>query len=176
MSALIRDAKPEDVEGIARVHVQGWRESYKSIMSPQALQGLSLEQRIAMWVQAFASSEPRAKFLVAEREGEIVGFARGGPVRSEGIQSLGTEAEIYAIYLLDRVKRLGIGSRLLLGVFSHLAAQGFRSCGLWVLTNNMPARRFYERFGGIAGVEQPIVMQSETVMETAYRFEPIPFA
>ena len=55
--------------------------------------------------------------------GEIVGFASGGPIRSETAELLGTEAEIFAIYLLDRVKRQGIGRRLMTGVFDHLGGQ-----------------------------------------------------
>jgi hypothetical protein len=39
MIILIREAVENDVEGIARVHVQGWRESYKDFLSPEALGG-----------------------------------------------------------------------------------------------------------------------------------------
>ena len=82
MSILVREAVEGDVEGIARVHVQGWRESYKDFLSPEALAGLSVEERMRMWQGAFAQPDPRAKLLVAEADdGEIVGFARGGPIR-----------------------------------------------------------------------------------------------
>ena len=175
MSVSVRDAQPDDVDGVARVHVQGWRESYAGFLSVAALAGLSVEERARMWRYAFAKPDPRAKFLVAEAaEGEIVGFARGGPRRSEGGVPLGTEAEIYAVYLLDKVKRQGIGRRLMAGVFEHLAAQGFASVGLWVLTGNAAARRFYESLGGRAGEEQELALRGETVTEIAYRFEPIP--
>ncbi len=108
---------------------------------------------------------------MAEQEGRIVGFCRGGPARSGGAVPLGTEAEIYAIYLLDAVKRQGVGGRLLRGVLDHLAAQGFASAGLWVLTENTPARHFYESLGGIPGAQQSIEIRGEALTETAYRFE-----
>ena len=60
------------------------------------------------------------------------------------------------------------------GIFGHLADQGFRSVGLWVLRDNLPARRFYEALGGRAGPEQSLDLRGQTVAETAYRFEPIP--
>jgi hypothetical protein len=60
------------------------------------------------------------------------------------------------------------------GVFGHLAAQGFRSAGLWVLKDNLPARRFYEALGGRLGPEQFFDLGGQTVTEVAYRFEPIP--
>jgi ribosomal protein S18 acetylase RimI-like enzyme len=171
----IRDAVEDDVEGIAKAHVQGWRESYKDLLKPEALAGLSVEERVQLWQRALAESEPSAKLLVAETDdGEIVGFVRGGPIRGKGAELLGTEAEIFAIYLLDSVKRQGIGRKLMAGVFEHLAAQGFRSVGLWVLRENLPARRFYEALGGQPGPEQTFDLRGQRVTEIAYRFHLAP--
>jgi len=168
----IRDAVEADVEGIAKAHVQGWRESYKDFLTPEALAGLSVEERMQMWQRALAEPEPRARLLVAETDdGEIVGFIRGGPIRGKGAELLATEAEIFAIYLLDKAKRQGIGRRLVRGVFDHLAAHGLRSVGLWVLKDNRPARRFYESLGGTAGPEQSFDLRGQMVTEVAYRFE-----
>jgi ribosomal protein S18 acetylase RimI-like enzyme len=168
----IRDAVEADVEGIAKVHVQGWRESYKNFLTPEALAGLSVEERMQMWRGAFTHPNPQARLLVAEDEGgEILGFARGGPIRGKGADLLGAEAEIFAIYLLDKAKRQGIGRKLMAGIFEHLAAHGFRSVGLWVLKDNLPARRFYEALGGTAGPEQSFDLRGQMVTEVAYRFE-----
>jgi len=177
VTICIREGRETDVEGIARAHVQGWRESYKDLLSPDALAGLSVEERVRLWQRAVAERDPRARLLVAETDdGEIVGFIRGGPVRDKEAGQLGTEAEIFAIYLLDKVKRQGIGRRLMAGVLDHLAAQGFRSVGLWVLKDNLPARRFYETLGGTAGPEQSFDLRGQMVTEVAYRFELAPQA
>jgi ribosomal protein S18 acetylase RimI-like enzyme len=168
----IRDAVEADVEGIAKAHVQGWRESYKDFLTPEALAGLSVEERMQMWQRALAEPEPRAKLLVAEADdGQIVGFIRGGPIRGKEAGLLGTEAEIYAIYLLDKVKRQGVGRRLMRGVLDHLAAHGLRSVGLWVLKDNLEARRFYEALRGTAGPEQSFDLRGQMINEIAYRFE-----
>jgi len=171
VTILVRGAVEADVEGIARVHVQAWRESYKDFLSPEALAGLSVEERMRMWQGAFARPDQRARTLVAETgAGEIVGFASGGPIRSETAELLGTEAEIFAIYLLDRAKRQGIGRRLMTGVFDHLGGQGLGSAGLWVLKDNLSARRFYEKLGGPPGPEQAFDLRGQNVVEIAYRF------
>lgn len=172
MTVRIRDGAEADIEGIARVHVQAWRESYGDFLSSEALAGLSVEERIAIWRGAFERPDPQARLLVAETvDGEIVGFARGGPNRRKASELLGTEPEIFAIYLLDRVKRQGIGRTLMAGVLDHLAGQGFRRAGLWVLKDNRPARRFYEALGGMAGPEQSFDLRGQPVTEIAYRFE-----
>ena len=163
MTVTIRDGLEADVEGIARVHVQAWRETYKGFLSPDALAGLSVKERVEMWRGVFAQPNPQAKLLVAETdEGEIVGFVRGGPAPRKEADLLATETEIFA------------GRKLMAGVLSHLAAHGFRSGGLWVLRENLPARRFYEALGGQAGAEQTFDIRGQMVTEVAYRFEPIP--
>jgi ribosomal protein S18 acetylase RimI-like enzyme len=175
VSFVVRDAVPDDVQAVAHVHVQGWRESYGPFLSAEALAGLSVEERARMWGKAVADPEPRAKFLVAERaDGAIVGFVRGGPSRSQDSVPLGTEAEIYAIYILEKAKRQGLGRRLMQGVFRHLADSGFASAGLWVLTENLAACHFYEALGGRPGFRRTIDLPNQTVTEIAYRFEPIP--
>jgi ribosomal protein S18 acetylase RimI-like enzyme len=175
VNVIIRDGDESDVDGVARVHVQGWRETYKDFMTPEALSGLSVEERKSMWQSVLAHPDPRAKLLVAATEaGEIVGFARGGPIRNKGEDLLAAEAELFAIYLIGKAKRQGIGRRLMGGVFNHLAAQGFSSAGLWVLKDNAPARRFYEALGGQSGPEQTFDVRGQHLTEIAYRFEPIP--
>jgi ribosomal protein S18 acetylase RimI-like enzyme len=172
---IVRDGNENDVDGIARVHVQGWRESYRDFMTPEALAGLSVDERESMWRGVLAKPDPQAKLVVTvDPDGEIVGFVRGGPIRNKGADALATDAEIFAIYLLDRAKRQGLGRRMMAEVFDHLATQGFRSVGLWVLKENMPARRFYEKLGGQAGPEQSFDVRGQMLTEVAYRFEPIP--
>ena len=56
-----------------------------------------------------------------------------------------------SLYLLDAVKRRGVGRALFRQFMKMLAGRGFRSCGLWTLSGNVPARRFYEAMGGRAG-------------------------
>jgi ribosomal protein S18 acetylase RimI-like enzyme len=175
MSFRVEPAMETDVEAIARVHVQGWRESYKDLLSPASLAGLSVEERARMWRSTFTEPNPRALLLIGRAaNGEIVGFASGGPTRSGDSELLDTAAEIYAIYLLDKVKRQGLGRRLMAGLFDHLTGQGFASAGLWVLQDNLSARRFYERLGGKPGPGQELELRGQTVTEIAYRFDPIP--
>lgn len=175
MTFAVGPAVEADAEGIARVHVQGWRESYKDFLNPASLAGLSVEERARMWNAVLFARDPFTLALVARSAGgEIVGFASGGPVRIGDSDALGTDAEIYAIYLLDRIKRRGLGRRLMAGLFDHFAIHGFASAGLWTLKDNKPAQRFYERLGGRPAGEQLLELRGQTVTEVAYRFDPIP--
>ncbi len=144
--SLIRAATPADVEGIARVHVQAWRESYAGLVPPEAFEQHSLEIRLAQWRATL--SDPDRSTLVYESDRAIAGFISGGPVKWTG---LSTSSEVASLYLLDAVKRRGVGRALLTQFMSVLASRSFSSCGLWTLSNNVAARRFYEAMGGRSG-------------------------
>lgn len=45
----VREARPSDAPGIARVHVDSWRTTYRGIMPADFLAGLSYDQRERLW-------------------------------------------------------------------------------------------------------------------------------
>src|ERR1043165_6885357 len=71
-----------------------------------------------------------------------------GPPRWTG---LSTDSEVASFYLLNAIKRRGIGRALFGAFMGVLADRGFTSCGLLTLNSNTAARRFYEAMGGRAG-------------------------
>jgi len=168
LKVSIRKATLADVEGIARVHVQAWRESYRDLMPQAALDGLSVERRAAQWRGTLGDPNSSACVYVAVQDGAVCGFGSGGKTRWTG---LATDGEISALYLLDAIKRRGVGRRLFRALIRRLAAQGFRSAGLWVLTEHVPARRFYEAMGGRSG-ERRTERRGELVLdEIAYLWD-----
>lgn len=77
-------------------------------------------------------------FLVATREGEVVGFSDWHPASE-------TTVVLAAIYVLPEWQGRGIGTRLLLaGLESFPSAEKFT---LRVESDNSNARRFYEAHG-----------------------------
>lgn len=76
---------------------------------------------------------------------QIVGFCDAGP----GItQSPNYKGVIYAIYLLEGYKHLGIGTKLMDAAMAHLSHNGLIPAIAWVLEENKPACSFYEKRGG----------------------------
>src|ERR1700737_3403553 len=103
----IRPATPDDAEAIAHVHVQSWLTTYAGIVPQAYLSTLDETARTASWREWLALT---VKVLVAELDGQIVGFASGGPLR-EPLQNY--DAELYAIYLLQPAQGRGVGTSLL---------------------------------------------------------------
>ena len=132
--ATIRPAEPGDAEGLARVHVQAWRESYTHLLSPDFLAGLSVPRRQEVWRQLLAN--PAESCVVAVAGGEVVGFCAthsGG----DGPRDL----ELWGIYVLASWHGTGVAQRLV------DAAVGDRPCYLWVAEDNPRAHAFYRRNG-----------------------------
>ena len=144
----IRPAAPQDVEAIARVHIDSWRAAYRGLMPDAVLDRLDYAESAERWTGRVADKELVA--LVAETDGtdgsdagRIVGFALGGHERSgDPVYT----AELYAIYLDPRHLRRGTGTLLVRALAQALCDRGHRSLLVWVLSAN-PARHFYTALG-----------------------------
>jgi RimJ/RimL family protein N-acetyltransferase len=147
----LRQATAEDVDAIAKVHVEGWRWGYRGHMPAALLDGLSEERRAAMWRDLLAAPEPAARVWLAERDGRLIGFCATGPAQApEETGAPGDPpltAQITAIYLREEAAGTGVGRELLRHATEDLRERGFRAAVLWVLASNARARRFYEIAG-----------------------------
>jgi GNAT superfamily N-acetyltransferase len=139
----IRRAGPEDARAVAEVHVGSWRHAYRGLLPDAYLDRLSVDDREAMWREAFG--EVASGAFVAEAGDRIVGFASFGPSRDQDAGD-GT-GEIPAIYVEPSVLGAGVGRELLRAATAALRAEGFGRATLWVLEANERARRFYEKAG-----------------------------
>jgi GNAT superfamily N-acetyltransferase len=105
--------------------------------------------------------------LVAERDGEILGWACHGPYRDGEIRT--QDAELYAIYVDARRYGSGLGRALLQESERRCTTAGHPRMLLWVVKGNTRARRFYERHGFQAdGAEDPYEVDGVPVPEVRY--------
>ena len=166
MTITIRLAGLEDAPGIAKVHVDSWRTTYKGLIDDEFLAGLSYERRTQVWTQSLADPQIASFLYVAETDtGEIVGFVSAGP-EHEGDPNY--RGELYAIYLLQQAQGQGLGQKLMETAMHELYERGFSSMLLWVLKDNLPSRKFYEAVGGEYLREKPIEIGSQILVEVAY--------
>jgi GNAT superfamily N-acetyltransferase len=157
---VVRPGTAEDAEAVARIHIRGWQQAYAHVFPAEDLAGLSLERRTQTAREALASDVA----LVAERDGDVLGFAFAGPSRDEeGV------AELYSIYVDPRAWGRGLGRELIVDVERRLR-DNFDRAELWVLEDNPRARRFYEAAGwSTDGTTRPIEIFGIEVPEVLYR-------
>ena len=142
---MIRPARVEDADTIARLHVDGWRETYAGILPDDVLAGLDVTEKAEMWTRALASPDLDA-FVGGGSEDALTGFACA---RERTNVPDTFEGEFQAIYVLKAGQGIGLGHGLMTAMARALNARGFRSAALRVARENAPARAFYARLGGV---------------------------
>lgn len=137
----IRRAVIEDAKGIARVHVDSWRTTYKGIIPDDFLNNLSYEQRTELWKKNIAKEDNYV--VVAENnEGQIVGFADAWKRETNLVES---SSDLTSIYLLEEYQGQGIGKKLFKELFEHFKQLGYVKIFVEVLEENN-TRYFYENY------------------------------
>jgi ribosomal protein S18 acetylase RimI-like enzyme len=166
----LRPAQVEDAPAIAQVRIDSWRATYRGLISDQYLDAMSLEYYTQSWTSILSAGSSQGYTYVAENaQGQIVGFAFGGPERT---WSRDYQGEIYAIYLLPDYQRQGIGRRLVAAVVRHMIEEGMQSMLIWVLATNS-AVQFYQSLGGEPVRENEVQFGDQLYRQVAYGFADI---
>jgi L-amino acid N-acyltransferase YncA len=162
----VRDAVVHDAEAIARIRVDSWRAAYAGIV-PAPLLAQMDPAAFASWLVPRLGTTDHGVLVVETANGVVEGFAISGPCRDDDAAGAG---EVQAIYLAPASRGRGIGARLLEAACSRLADQHFAIVLLWVLTENAPARRFYERQGFLPdGTARVLDFDGTPIEEIRYR-------
>lgn len=142
---MVRKAVSGDAERLAEIHICGWRQAYRGIISDAFLFGKLNVCRRAGNIRKELEQGP-GEHYVAERAGAAAAFMVIGPSRDEDKSGAGN-FELWAIYTEPALKRSGLGGELLDFCEREAARRGMREVSLWVLERNSEGRAFYEKHG-----------------------------
>jgi len=164
---IIREATISDALGIAKVHIDSWRTTYKGIVSDEYLNELSYSQKEKAWINIINDAQKDIKyiFVIENDENNIIGFTSCG-IEREGHTKF--KGEIYAIYITKEYQNKGIGKLLFNRAVEKLNEINFSSILIWALEENNQACRFYEVIGGKKVKEKYINIGNERFKEVAY--------
>lgn len=137
MEYRLRDATPDDVQKLAELHVQVFRETHGG--------GPDVGTRERQWREVLGRADAVAFCLVLQTgAGELIGFVRG--IRHEDAASSEFQGELNKIYLLRAYHRRGLGKRLLCAAANRFLGSGVDSMLLFGDARN-PSNGFYEVMG-----------------------------
>lgn len=164
----IRVATRADASRIAELHAASWRVAYRGILSDSYLTGGVVADRAAVWSGRLATPKPRQHLVLAEIGDTLAGFAC-----AFGESDLQWGTLLDNLHVDPTLKHQGIGRRLMAEVAmwcsAELPGQGMY---LWVLEPNLPARRFYERLGGVnTGRDVWNAPDGQSIPELRYSWE-----
>ncbi len=139
----VRPARPDDAAAVAGVHVRSWQVGYRGLLPDVYLDELRPEDRMDRYT--FGATDPDVpSTMVAAEDGVICGFVTTGPSRGVDLPGGG---EVLALYVDPPTWGRGVGRRLMAEARDKLGRAGFADVGLWVLSGNERAQRFYRADG-----------------------------
>jgi GNAT superfamily N-acetyltransferase len=140
-----RAAGPGDAPAVAGLHADSWRRHYRGAFSDAFLDRDVAGYLLPLWTERLATPDPRARTILAEDDGELVGLAH--TILDEDAT---WGALLDNLHVRAALKRQGIGSRLL-ALTGQAVLDWDPSSGLylWVLEQNSAARAFYAARGAI---------------------------
>ncbi|MDO3701138.1 GNAT family N-acetyltransferase [Micromonospora sp. C28SCA-DRY-2] len=165
MSVTLRPATEADLMPVGALHQRSRVAAYSSFLPPESLAEPTAEAMGSYWVERWGWERDDHLMTVAERDGALVGFSYVGP-DDEGDPETGL---LHAIHLAPAERGRGVGRELMVDALATMRSRGWSRAVLWVLAENAPARRFYER-GGWAptGAERADLIGSAVTTQLRY--------
>ena len=160
----IRNARPGDEGGIARVHDAAWRDAYLGIIPGRELERMIQRRGPTWWRQAILGG---TRLLVLDFADRIAGYASYGRNR---MPQLAYSGEIFELYLAPEYQGMGLGRRIFEAARSDLSVHGYHSFVVWALAGNDRAVSFYEKLGGSVVRRAPERFGAETRERVAFGF------
>ncbi|MGA5818616.1 GNAT family N-acetyltransferase [Kitasatospora sp. NPDC094028] len=167
----VRRGGPADAGAVAELHATSWRTAYRDLVPAAALGDGLADERHQLWelrlTVDYGGPEWTPELLIAERDGETVGFAYLVP-EWDGRVLLDN------LHVRPGLTGGGIGHALFAAARAHVAERHpAAELYLEVLRANTRAIAFYEREGGVRTGEQDGVFPGGFVLpEYVYAWPP----
>ncbi len=168
---LIGPAGLNDCNDLARIHIEGWRASYRGLVDQTYLGSLDENARAGQWRQWLEEKQCEA-LLARDENGKAAGFISYGRLKTPppGTSPIRPvySGEVYALYILPEYWRHGLGRKLMAEAATALMAMKHKSLCLWVLEGNKNAVAFYKALGGQKCGKKMVEIGGKTLPEAAF--------
>lgn len=164
-SYYIRLNRIEDQEGMARIKVDCWQDTYKNIIDQSYLDSLNYEIQTNKYIDSF--DEYKNMVLVAEdvNDHKIIGYSCFSTDANEY-----ADAELISLYIDKNYSRQGVGTSLLRETIKELKKYNKKTMMLWCIKENKNAIKFYEKMGGIKAFDKMAKIGDKVYQEYGYLF------
>ncbi|MBK3494163.1 GNAT family N-acetyltransferase [Viridibacillus sp. YIM B01967] len=169
MTYSIRTATIQDAAGIAKVHVDSWKSTYKGIMKQTVLDNLTYSSREASWRQNI-ECKGNIVFVAVNAEEQIIGFTSGCKTKEDEYPTY--DADVTAIYLFEHEQGKGIGKAMLKRLLAEFKTMNYDSSIVKVLADNTSCR-FYEAMGAEKIDSNPMLVAGDELELLTYGWEKI---
>ncbi len=168
---MIRQAKVDDWQGIARVHVDCIHTDYEGILPKETIAKFTYHNREERWKKDLPNTIKGGtmNFVATDQDGEIIGFALGGTMRDARLRIAYT-GEIYGIYVHPSAQGQGYGKKLFEHVVSHLVSLHHLSIASWTFKDHRSSN-FFDHLGGKDIYQKTTTIGGQELKEVAYGWD-----
>jgi GNAT superfamily N-acetyltransferase len=146
----VRAARFTDVEALGGVTARAYAAAYPGIV-PDPVLAEWIAHAPDMWTRwrdaVTADPERPSRAWVAERDGQVLGYATTSPATDEYLPPPAGAGELTNLYLDPAAIGSGVGRALFEHAIADLAVRGFDPLVVWAFRDNPKARRFYPAMG-----------------------------
>ena len=138
--------KPEfgDWKSIADLHIQSWRDHYHQILSADYLETQIVPEKYEEWKTRFEKPKSNQQIILAKSGQQLIGFSCFFINKH-----IAHGTYIDNLHVLTRFKRKGLGKLLMQKTANAVIKKNVEpKYWLWVFSENIPAKKFYEKIGG----------------------------
>lgn len=163
----IRNIKKEDIPEVVNIQIDGWRKAYKGMIDDEYLENMNVENKIKMREKDYKETG----FIVAEHDNKVVGFCRYTDNIEKTPETPKADCELRALYVKPELKHNGIGKKMFQYAVNEFENIGKTKMVLWCLKDNVLARKFYEKMGGVIIKERLIHIGNRDYEEVAFEYD-----
>ncbi len=145
-SVTIRPAEPRDEEALGRLGAMLVAEHHEFDRKRFLMPTGDITAAYGRFLVSQLHKE-KAVVLVAERDGDVVGYVFGSLQDTDFLMLLGPAGVIYDLIVDPHQWKQGIGGRLLQGMLAALAEWGAPRAVLYTAAKNENAQRLFDRMG-----------------------------
>lgn len=160
----VRPATPDDAAAVSAVAEAAWWETYPGVLDPDAVEAALAELYDEAFLREVLEEREDLLFLVAEVDGEVVGFATAQ-------QTWADEVAVHTVYVHPDRWEAGIGTALLEEVEESARAADVDRLRAGVLSGNHVGRSFLESRGFERVETETAEVGGETVPEDVFERE-----
>lgn len=143
MDCIIRKVQQGDELNLAYIQTESWKAAFQDILSAEILQqATDLTHATAMYKQLLDENIGNGYILEVDSQPHCIAW--WDKARDNDMSDY---AELICIHSLQDNWRKGCGTQMMNRIMDDMKAAGYDKVMLWVFTNNVRARKFYESCG-----------------------------
>ena len=144
--AVIRRAEPTDAVPLAILAEQTFRDAFTEGNDPDDMV-LHCAASFGPEIQAREIEDPDTATIVADEDGDLIGFAQVRLRSPKACVSAERPSELYRVYVSRRWHGQGVAQQIMREVLATAARAGSDRIWLGVWENNRRALGFYRKYG-----------------------------